>query len=71
MGLAWELPKVEAEVFALGSPMDQFLAWLAPKRWAVAGPKAFLIQAWALLACPMDQFLAWALLACPMDQFLA
>ena len=46
---------VEAEVYAAGSPMGLSLeAWAAPKRWAVAGPKACVIPAWAE-ACSKDQ----------------
>ena len=60
VGLALESPKAEAEVLAAGSPTGLLLwAWAAPKRWAVAGPKASLIPAWAAEeACSKDPAVA-------------
>lgn len=56
----------------MGSPMGQLSAWPAPKRWAVAGPKAFMTHAWALLACPKELWTAFSMVlrgavACSMS----
>ena len=46
-------------------------AWAAPKRWAVAGPKACVIPAWA--ACSKDQAVASSMVqaACSKDLAVA
>ena len=47
-----------AEVGAMGLAL---LAWAAPKRWAVAGPRASLIRARAEQACPKELDIAFSM----------